>query len=242
MAEPYFLVSKYPDENSPSDIAFTPINQKAIPKEYLRFKADVEVLISTTNALFSNDKSIRMQFYEEVFFAAQLCFSGEKSDLLTASQTLDEIKDKLTSSYWTKIRDKILLKYGLAVFWVSLFLIVGLQLSNESYRFYFLSLVGTCIGSWVSLATRTKQLIFEDIRQHLSEVSSPYIRCVFACALSFVFIMLLKVGLVEIKLGAISSNDVSTNPEIALTVGMLLGFGEKYLISKINNKSQGILN
>ena len=47
MADPYFLVSKYPDENNPTDIAFTPVNKKTIPKDYLWFKSDVEAFIAT---------------------------------------------------------------------------------------------------------------------------------------------------------------------------------------------------
>lgn len=240
MADPYFLVSKYPDENKPTDIAFTPVNKKTIPKEYLRFKADVEAFIATINVLFSKDKDTQSQFYDEAYYAAELCFSGDKSDLLTATQTLDEVKDKLTSSYWAKVRDGILAKYGSAVFLFSLPFVLGFYVLSESYKFYFISLIGTCVGSWLSLAIRTKQLVFDDIRQHLSEVTSPYIRCIFACVLSFVFLMLLKVGFVEIKLGTISSKDISTNLEVALTLGILLGFGEKYLISSINNKSQRI--
>tara|TARA_Y100001956_G_C4121226_1_gene187526 strand:+ start:15 stop:593 length:579 start_codon:yes stop_codon:yes gene_type:complete len=180
--------------------------------------------------------------YEEVYYAAELCFSGDKSDFLTATQTLDEIKDKLTSSYWAKVRDGILIKYGSAVFWLSLPLVLGFYVFGESYKFYFMSLIGTCVGSWLSLAIRTKQLVFDDIRHHISEVTSPFIRCIFACVLSFVFLMLLKVGFVEIKLGSISSKDISANLEVALTLGIFFGFGEKYLISTINKKSNGMFN
>lgn len=242
MADSYFIVSKYPNDSDPTDIAFTPVNQKVIPKEYLRFKADVEAFVSTIKLLFSKDKDTWSQFYNEVYYAAELCFSGEKTDFITASQTLDEIKDKLTSSHWAKIRDGILVKYGYAVFWLSLPLALGICMSNEGYRFYFVSILGACIGSWLSLAIRTKQLVFDDVHQHLSEVSSPYIRCIFTCGISFFFIMLLKVGFVEIKLGSMSSTDISINLEIALTLGILFGFCEKYLISTIDNKSKRIFN
>lgn len=240
MVETYFLVSKYPNDSNPTDIAFTPVNKTVIPKEYLRFKSDVETFISTIKVLFNKDKSTQLQFYNEVYFATQLCFSGEKSDLITANQTLDEVKNKLTSSYWAKVRNEILVKYGFSVFVISLILVMFFYFSSVNHQFYFVSLIGACIGSWLSLAIRTKQLVFDDIHQHISEVSSPYIRCIFSCVLCFAFLMLFKVGFIEIKLGGISSTDISINLEIALTLGMLFGFGEKYLISTINDKSKDI--
>ncbi len=242
MADSYFRVSKYPSESKPTDIAFTPVNQKAIPKEYLRFKSDVESFVSTINLLFGKDQGTRLQFYDEVYYAAELCFSGDKNDFTTAIQTLEEIKDKLTSNYWAKVRDGILIKYGYAVFWISILLAIGVFFSGDDHQFYYVSVLGSCVGSWLSLAIRTKQLIFDDIHHHLSEVSSPYIRCVFTCAISFFFVIFLKVGFVEIKLGTISSKDLSTNLEIALALGALLGFSEKYLVSSISNKSKRFFN
>lgn len=238
MADYYFVVSKYPEENNPTDIAFTPVNKKPIPKDYLKFKSDVESFISTIKVLFSRDKAIQLQFFNEVYFATELCFSGEKDDFITANQTLIEIKDKLTSTYWTKARNEILVKYGIAALLVSFLLFCGYYIFDSNFKYYFISLMGTCLGSWLSLAIRIKQLDFDDIRQQISEVSSPYIRCIFACGLSFSFLMLLKVGVIEVKLGGISSKDLSGSLDLAISLGVLFGFGEKYLVSTINEKSK----
>ena len=150
MADSYFRVSKYPSESKPTDIAFTPVNQKAIPKEYLRFKSDVESFVSTINLLFGKDQGTRLQFYDEVYYAAELCFSGDKNDFTTAIQTLEEIKDKLTSNYWAKVRDGILIKYGYAVFWISILLAIGVFFSGDDHQFYYVSVLGSCVGSWLS--------------------------------------------------------------------------------------------
>ena len=242
MVDSYFTVSKYPDSDKPTDIAFSPINKTLIPKEYLEFKSDVEAFVSTIKVLFNKDEVTRLQFLDEIYFASLLCFSGEKSDHITASQTLAEIKNKLTISYWSRARNEILKKYGIAAGVISLLLLVGNYFSNTKIEFYFISLIGTCSGSWLSLAIRTKQLKFDDIRQHISEVSSPYIRCFFACLLSLFFILLLKIGVIEIKLGGETSKNISLNLEIALIIGFILGFVEKLLISTINDKTKSIFS
>ena len=238
MAELYFLVSKFPNEETPTDIAFIPVNKGPIHKEYLKFKSDVEIVVSTIKALFNKDKASLAQFFDKVFFASELCFSGDKNDLITASQALDDIKNELTSSYWMKVRSEILVKYGKASLIISLILYAVSFLVSKDYFFFFVSLLGTCVGSWLSLAIRTKQLVFEDVRQHISEVISPFIRCIFACVLSFTCLILLKVGIVEIKLGSISTLQIADKLEMALAIGILFGFGEKYLISTINGKSE----
>lgn len=241
MADAYFLVSKYPNDDEPTDVAFTPINIGVIPKEYLSFKAEVESFVSTIKVLFAEDIGTQRHFFNEIYFASELCFSGEKSDLFTANQTLTEIKDKLTSVYWGKVRNKVLIRYGIAALVTSALLFLGYFFNIADKEFYFVGLIGTCLGSWLSLAIRTKQLVFNDIRQHITEVSSPFIRCVFACGLSFCFFLFFQVGFIEFTLGGITSSDISENLEVALTLGILFGFGEKLLISTIGEKSNTML-
>ncbi|KYL35685.1 hypothetical protein A2I96_13405 [Pseudoalteromonas tetraodonis] len=241
MSDPYFDISRYP-KDSPTDIAFTPISKDVVPKEYLKFKSDVEAFISTNKVLFKDDAVTREQFYEEVYSVASLCYSGEKSDLLTAKQALDDIKGEVLSQHWLKARSKILINYGIAALIISLLLFVSRFLFDDNYSFYFISLIGTCVGSWLSVAIRTKLLLFDEIRQNISENASPYIRCIFACVLSFACLIMFKVGVIEIKLGGISSKEIGTSIEIAIALGILFGFSEKYLISTMDNKSKKALS
>lgn len=237
MGNIYFQVDKYPDEKNPTDIAFIPVNDEVIPKEYLRFKSDIEAFVSTIKILFKDDNIVKSKFYDDAFFAAKICFSGNKNDFMTATQTLGEIKNELKSSYWATVRNKILKKYGAAVLVTSLILAVIGYFVNSNYQFYLISLVGTCLGSWLSVAIRTKDFVFEDIAQHMSEVSSPYIRCAFVCILSFASLLLLVSGLLEVKIGGISSHQIKEDVDIALAIGVIFGFGEKYLISSIRKRS-----
>lgn len=59
MGDIYFQVDRYPDEENPTDIAFTPVNEEPIPKEYLRFKSDIEAFVSTIKVLFKDDKEVK---------------------------------------------------------------------------------------------------------------------------------------------------------------------------------------
>ncbi|EPP4091715.1 hypothetical protein HJ001_24225 [Vibrio parahaemolyticus] len=243
MTERYFHVSKYPQgDDKPRDIGFSPINDKPIPKEYLKFKSDVESLITTINNIF-DDESNRLNYYDQVFYAASLCFSGEKHDFPVANQTLEDIKSDIFKHHWSRIRNNTLTIYGQCVLKISIVFIVLYGFSyffKSDWSFYFVSLIGTCIGSWLSFAIRSNNLLFEDITQCIFEVKEPYIRCIFTCVLSFVFIMLLQVGFIDFNIGGISSKSIQTNLEVALTLGLLFGFSEKTLITTLGKKSTGL--
>lgn len=244
MTECYFKISKYPkNSDSPKDIGFTPVNESPIPKEYLKFKSDVESLITTINNIFENDESNRLNYYEQVFYTTSLCFSGEKHDFPVAVQSIVDIKSDIFKHHWSRIRNKTLVIYGKSVTKIScafLILYILTIFLKSDWGFYFIALIGTSLGSWLSFAIRSNSLPFEDITQCIFEVREPYIRCIFTCVLSFVFIMLLQVGFIDFNIGGISSKSMDKNLEVALTLGLLFGFSEKTLITTLGNKSTGM--
>ncbi|ELY4324052.1 hypothetical protein SMZ17_004216, partial [Cronobacter turicensis] len=80
MNEKYFLVSKYPDDVNPTDIAFEPVAKEKVPDDFLSFKTDIEKVLKTINVLYENEVQKKKSLIEQVFFAAQVCYSGSESD------------------------------------------------------------------------------------------------------------------------------------------------------------------
>jgi hypothetical protein len=241
MIKHYFDITKYPNNEVPEDIGFTPINDKPIPKNYLTFKSEVEKFISTINKLYKSDRKTWLSYYDRVYYASCICFSGESNDLSLALQTLDEIKQDVVEVSWSNIRNKILKSYGLSASLFMGLMFIATFFVSENLVNYLYVLIGTCIGSWLSVAIRTKEIKFEDIRSQVSDVSSPFLRVFFVCILSIAISALLHVGFVEVNIGGISSKDISTKADVAFAIGILFGFGEQSMISTIANKSKTVL-
>lgn len=242
MSEKYFHVSRHPNDQYPTDVAFTPINSTPIPKKYLDFKSDIEAFVGTINHLYAREPAKKKDYLEQAYYAASLCFSGTDNDFATSVQTLVEIKSKVITTSWAKIRNKILTNYGLVVAFFAAGLFAISHFTSGALNNLPTVLAGTCIGSWVSMAIRTRDIQFDDISSSFNEFNSPILRACFVCALSLIITVLLLSGFLEINVGSLSSSTIASDTWVAFAVGILFGFGEKSLVSNLTEKSQGYLN
>ncbi len=242
MSEKYFHVSRHPNDQHSTDVAFTPINSNPIPKKYLDFKSDIESFIVAIDHLYAKDAAKKNDFLEQAYYADSLCFSGTNSDFSTAVQTLTEIKSKVITTSWSKIRNRILANYGVVVLILSIFFLVISQFTNEVLKNLPIVLAGSCVGSWLSMAIRTKDFEFDDIVNGFNEFDSPILRACFVCVLTSVITVLLLSGFLEINIGNMSSSAISSDGWAAFAVGSIFGFGEKTLVSTLTEKSQDYLN
>ena len=241
MTEKYFHISRHPDNQAPTDVAFTPVNSNPIPKKYLDFKSDIEAFVAAISHLYASEPAKRHDFLEQAYYAASLCFSGTDSDFSTSVQTLAEIKSKVITTSWSKIRNRILTTYGLVVTILSVVFFVISQFTTGMLNNLPIVLAGSCIGSWLSMAIRTKDFQFDDIVSGFNELDSPILRACFVCVLTSVITVLLLSGFLEINIGNMSSSAISSDVWAAFAIGSIFGFGEQSLVSTLTEKSQGYL-
>lgn len=241
MSSPFFKVDIYSDSN-PSELSFTPENNDNIPDEFLDFKLDVESTVSTTNSLFNSQEDNRKYFLKRLLYAAKIGLEGSKADLLIAKRTLIEIKNEVTTKHWMAARAKIVKSYALSCFLFSLGLFISFFLLPESIKYFSVLLIGSCIGSLLSLIIRTNELNFWEIKQYVLGVKTPYLRCFSICLLSFVVALLLSVGFFQFDVGGVSSQEIETDYRVSLAVGIVFGFSEKLLLAKISEKNRKFFN
>lgn len=230
----YFVVSRYPTDSDPTGIGFSPVGDGKVPEEYLTFRLDVERVIQTVNALFENDKVRRLEAYEQVFQSAQVCFSGREADFVPASQALNELKKTILSSSWSFVRNRIMGVYGLYA--LTLMIILGMA------QYFFTAelknvpavLIGTCMGSWLFVSIKTKNIVFDEIYENISQHRSLLMRLIYCCTLSSAVTFCLMAGFFEIKLGEVSTALIPGNAIIALAAGIFFGLGESSLATKLS--------
>ncbi|MBK5016681.1 hypothetical protein [Pantoea sp. S62] len=232
----YFVVSRYPNDSDPKGIGFSPVGDGKVPEEYLTFRLDVERVVQTINALFEKDQDKRLENYEQVFQAAQVCFSGREADFLPASQSLSELKKTILGSSWVYVRNRIMGMYGL----YALILMTILGLAQYFFHVELKNvpavLIGTCIGSWLFVSIKTGSIAFDEIYENVSQHHSLLMRLVYCCTLSSAVTFCLLAGFFEIKLGEVSTAMIPSNGIVALATGIFFGMGESSLATKLSSK------
>lgn len=232
----YFVVSRYPTDSEPKGIGFSPVGDGKVPEEYLTFRLDVEHVIQTINALFENDKVKRLEAYEQVFQSAQVRFSGRETDFVPASQVLNELKKTILSSSWVFVRNRIMGVYGL----YALLLIIILGMTQYFFTAELKNvpavLIGTCTGSWLFVSIKTKNIVFDEIYENMSQHRSLLMRLIYCCTLSSAVTACLLAGFFEIKIGEVSTALIPDNAIIALAAGIFFGLGESSLATRLSGK------
>lgn len=237
-----FDVQKYPSDDKPSDIAFTPVGTEKIHKDFLSFKSDVEVFLLTINALYAKNSSSWSLYFEQLFNLAKLGLAGSKEDLIIARSSFEQLKSDVLIRSWSKIRDKMLIRYGIAVVGFCVLLELSRQfVLSIDFAPYVFCIYGSLLSSWVSLAIRVKEISFEDISHQLSDFGSPIMRCVFVLLLTLICLSLFTSEVIALKIGGLTTEDLTNNMSKYFALGALFGLSEKYLASKMNEKSKNYI-
>ncbi|NHB86590.1 hypothetical protein [Photorhabdus tasmaniensis] len=234
----YFIVSRYPNDSEPKGIGFSPVGDGKVPEEYLTFRLDVERVVQTVNALalFEKDKDKWLEAYEQVFQAAQVCFSGQEADFVPASQALNELKKNILSSSWSFVRNRIMGIYGLYALLLMIILGVAQYFFHAELKNVPAVLIGTCLGSWLFVSIKTGSIVFDEIYENISQHRSLLLRLIYCCTLSSAVTFCLLAGFFEIKIGGVSTAMIPGNGIIALAAGIFFGLGESSLATKLSGK------
>lgn len=234
----YFVVSRYPTDADPKGIGFSPVGDGKVPEEYLTFRLDAERIVQTVNALYENDKDKdkRREAYEQVFQAAQVCFSGREADFVPANQALSELKKTILSSSWILVRNRIMGVYGLYALILMVILSAAQCFFTAELKNVPAVLIGTCIGSWLFVSIKTKSIVFDEIYENISQHRSLLMRLIYCCTLSSAVTLCLLAGFFEIKLGEVSTALIPGNTIIAVAAGIFFGLGESSLATKLSGQ------
>lgn len=245
----HFTVSHYPNNESPTDIGFTPIKTEngRPPEDQYTLKLEIESFIVTLNEIYESSSEEFNYYYQRAFYLAQLGLEGSHIDTTLASRTLEQLKHDIVISAGSRVRNSLLKIYGIrasicsAI--ASCIAIVALNYPIKSLPLipYFLFMLsGAMIGAWLSLGVRTKSFIFEEMRTHIRDHTAPYIRLAFTGILTLTAGLLMKIGALQISIGSLDSNNIVSDPLISLTFGILFGFSEKALITTLNDKTKNL--
>lgn len=247
----YFVISHYPDSEKPTDIGFTlvPDTQQRPPEDQYQLKSDIESFLVTLNDVYRSDSEDFKHYYQRAFYLAQLGLEGDKIDTALANRALEQHRSEIVVSAGANVRNKLLKEYGKrGTIWGAIIFLIAILLlkfpipSIPELPYFLLMLAGSMIGSWLSLGVRTRSFGFEELRQHIRDESGPTIRLAFTSILSLAAGLLMHIGALNISIGSLDSSKITSDPLIALTFGVLLGFSEKALVTSLTEKTKKIIS
>ncbi|MBD2811905.1 hypothetical protein ID853_13650 [Xenorhabdus sp. Vera] len=245
----FFTVSKYEVPNELNDIFFkVEDGVDEFPDTIIRLKDDIELFIRVLQRLCSNDKIMYDYYYERVYIIADLAFNGSKTQCLLAQNSIEKIKQELLHEKSPHLKSSILIRFikiitlpfillGLTYLWIN-------NNQQDSNIIYLSKLIlvglGSCIGCWISIAFRTRNIDFNDIIPILSDSSGIYSRIIFIVIFSISLALLMKSGVIIIQLGNFNSNNIENDPIMAFSAGLVMGFGEKIFMENFQKKIENV--
>ena len=245
MPKGVFVVSINPDNNR--DILFQTRKDVSASdsEEQLNLRDEIDRVLVVLRMLFKDDESFNY-YFKTVLSLAQAGLVGEHAAPNVAMRALKELKNEITAREAGKIKNEYMKALGIKAFIYGLpVLIVGLII-----RFYFNELlfanffflwIGCFVGVWLSFGVRKTELKFEDLNILEKDRLDPSVRLFFTGFLTTFIGLLFSTGAVSIEFGKISTDLFSSNLQVAILIGLICGFSEKALPSKISKQAAAII-
>ena len=248
MANGAFIVSQ--DKNNRRDIRFEikkGVEPGAVPEDQATLRDDVDSALTVLRNIFPGDDPRFKEYFRPLLSLAQLGLAAEPAFTDLAHRALIALKADVVSREGGRIKNEYMKKLGIAaVLMVAGALLVASGICflppeyQPLYSFCFLW-VGCMAGVWLSFGARRTFMRFKDL--HVAEEDSlePFLRLVFSGLLTITVGLFFSTELLVVQLGNISTSQFDESAEIALLIGILSGFSEKALPSKIAKQASSLL-
>ncbi|MCJ7579000.1 MAG: hypothetical protein MUP98_00525 [Candidatus Aminicenantes bacterium] len=247
MSKGAFLV--YPDKENPKDIHFEYVSGiEKIPGEQLELREEIDRVLVVLRALFPNENDINFnEYFRPLLSLAQAGLVGENAQPKLAKGALDALKNEILAREAGRVKNKYMKNLGKKAFlFGGLPLFIGLIFYWIAPQLrllwtYLLLWAGCMAGVWLSFGARKADYRFEDLHIPEKDRLEPSVRLVFSGLISIIFGLLFATGAIEMKVGGILLSNFISNFQIALLLGMILGFSETTLPSALASKASSFI-
>jgi hypothetical protein len=246
MPQGAFIVSQ--DDVNPRDIRFAPSKDAPdpIPEDQLILRDDIDHALAILRELFKNDDNRFRLYFHPLLSLAPTGLVGNKAQPELAKRALIRLKEEIVISESGNIKNRYMKELGKKAIFLgipSTFIALSLYLFNtQSIICHFLFLWSGCmVGVWLSFGARKTILKFEDLPILDEDRLEPYIRLIFCGLLTITIGLLFSTKALVVKLGAVSSEQITESVQTSILIGALCGLGEKILPSKIAQQVSKLL-
>lgn len=234
----------------------TPSESQAKLFDEMGYALDVVRRIYLTNS--PNEAKFR-DYFVRLFRLAQVGLEGPDSASKQARSTFEAIKTSILDDEGGRIKTRNFVALGEAALLIGIVLGVlyfVLQISAQSplerlletLQFrrvalanFLILLCGCLLGVCLSYGVRTSTMTLSDLVSSGADRLPPTHRLLFIGALTGLFGLLFTSGIVELKVGSLSTAEIASNPGLAFIVGAFFGLGESALPGLAGKRAETFL-
>ncbi|MEO5332662.1 MAG: hypothetical protein H7839_11620 [Magnetococcus sp. YQC-5] len=230
------------------EINFQILDSNKITSDMDSLREDVESTVGSLHTIFKNTSDKKFQaYFDRLLALAQVGLMGENPLPLKAQRALDSLKKEINTQEAPVIRMNYLKKLGLHAIVQSLVCVVIVWVIGffSLHKGYFegkeimncgVMWIGCMAGVWLSVSMSPASSNLDSLQLIARDASEPSIRLIFTGLLTIFIALLLKAGVVEIKLGGLQTATFLTDFKISLLLGMFCGLGEKALSTTVSQR------
>lgn len=248
MAKGAFVVFR--DKENPRDINFQLASSdiSSVPEEQQNLKTEIEKVLIVLRTLFPENENERFEeYFRSLLSLAQAGLVSDNPQTKLSAHTLTELKNEIVVREGGRVKNKYMKRLGLNAILIGCPLLIVALILNwlapqlQIYKNYFLLWFGCMAGVWLSFGARKVHFRFEDLHIPEEDRLEPFVRLCFAGIITIIFGLMFSTGVIEVKAGGILLADFTNNSQIALLLGMVLGFSETVLPSILASKTSAFL-
>lgn len=237
----------YQEPNDSRDIRFEVAlgSNGTVPHDQLELRDDCQAALTVIRIICPDERRFR-EYFNHLLSLAQTGLVGETANPALAQRALDGLKQDITAREAGRIKNGYMKKLG---FW-ALIGIVGLSILLVVFWFANVPIwprsltvfeIGALLGVWLSFGTRKPVLKFEELHILEEDRLEPVVRLAFAGILAGTLALVFFLRVVNVKLGAVSTDQIATDQWAALLFGILSGVGEKALSTNVSHQAAILL-
>ena len=217
-----------------------------VPENQKNLVLAVSDFETTLKLLFQNNPEKYGPYFSRLLSTAQSGLVGDNPITNIALASIEQMKVELANREGKGLKRKYLIEMG----WMCLFsaviaVILFSTADNWSFftaeilaiKYYFAVWAGAMIGLWVSYAVRRSEVTYSELATMDRRSTEAAIRVVFVGLIATALALFLSTGLVQLSFGNLDFNNFKSSGEISVLIGMISGFSEQTLPTKLMDVS-----
>lgn len=247
MAKGTFIVAQ--DPKNSKDILFQVASGdvKEIPEDQLILRDEIDRALTVIRAAFRDDENRFNHYFRQLLSLAQTGLVGDAAQPEFARRALIVLKNDIVASEGSAIKNRYMKALGFRALTLAIpgiaWALGAFFLSGSIVVSNFGLLWASCMsGVWLSFGARKTVIEFEHLHVLEEDMLEPYVRLAFAGLLTIIIGLLFSTRAVTVTMGSLTSADIVSRYDVTILIGMLCGFSEKALSTKVASQAAAILS
>ena len=211
----------------------------SVPDDQRDLQHDIYGVIGILKQLHEQDafdaqKTAYDDFRRRLRQVADVGLEGANVKTRLASSAVEQIAGEVV----TRVGKKVQIRY-LARLLLFVFVGVGAGLVIQVFfKGYGAVLAASMVGAWISVAAFRREVVLADLAQFMDSKYEPAVRLFFVGLVACAVALFVKTRLLSIVLGDLKLAEFTSDPEVAVVLGLVAGISEKKISVQLIQKAR----